>query len=247
MNPSMQSLFDALNMPRYVLRVHKPSTRKTSDVELSIVDSKLDPPDATMADVQVSHTGPPQDPDMLSIWTLLEQKVKTCQQCALAKTRTQTVFGSGYRQAKLMLIGEAPGMHEDRQGLPFVGRAGQLLTQMLAAIDIAREDVYIANMLKCRPPNNRDPKPEEVASCSDYLQQQVALVQPKLIVALGRIAAQGLLRVTTPLGRLRGQVHRYADATTPMLVTYHPAYLLRNPADKRKAMDDLLAIRSLLQ
>lgn len=179
-------------------------------------------------------------------WLKLEQQVKQCQLCLLSAGRTQTVFGTGNRGASLMFIGEAPGMHEDKQGLPFVGRAGQLLTHMLAALNLTRDEVFIANILKCRPPNNRDPSPEEVATCTPYLQQQVALVQPRLIVALGRISAHYLLGVSTPLNRLRGQTFSYGAASTPLIVTYHPAYLLRNPADKRKALEDLYRIQALL-
>jgi DNA polymerase len=142
-----------------------------------------------------------------------------------------------------MVIGEAPGAEEDRQGEPFVGRAGQLLTQMLRAIDLPRESVFIANIVKCRPPDNRDPRPEEVAQCLPWLQQQIALLQPRIVLAVGRIAAQSLLATDTPIGRLRGQVHRFGDASLPLVVTYHPAYLLRSPGEKRKAWEDLKLAR----
>lgn len=172
-------------------------------------------------------------------WPGLAQQVANCQLCELHATRTQAVFGVGNQQADWLVIGEAPGADEDRQGEPFVGRAGQLLNAMLKAIGLTREQVYIANILKCRPPNNRDPRPEEAACCGPYLQRQIELIQPKLILALGRIAAQRLLLTNTSLARLRGQVHMLETTQTPVIVTYHPAYLLRSPAEKRKAWQDL--------
>ena len=162
-----------------------------------------------------------------------------CIDCELHQTRTQTVFGTGNRRADWMVVGEAPGADEDRQGEPFVGRAGQLLNAMLRAIGLAREEVYIANILKCRPPRNRDPRPEEVACCEGYLQRQVELVEPRLILAVGRIAAHNLLKTDVPLGRMRGRPYRYGHKDTPVVVTYHPAYLLRSPGEKRKAWADL--------
>lgn len=177
----------------------------------------------------------------------LARSVQACQRCALHQTRTQTVFGVGDPHADLLIIGEAPGADEDRRGEPFVGRAGQLLNEMLKAIGLRREQVYIANILKCRPPNNRDPRPEEAAECSGYLIQQIALIQPKLILALGRVAAQRLLKTDTALGRLRGKCHTHADSGVPLVVTYHPAYLLRTPSDKRKAWEDLLFLRKTIQ
>ena len=172
--------------------------------------------------------------------TELEHTVSTCVRCELHQTRTHTVFGSGNEAADWMFVGEAPGAEEDRQGLPFVGRAGQLLNAMLAAIQMQREQVYIANVLKCRPPNNRDPLGAEVRECEPYLHQQVGQIQPKIIIAMGRFAAQSLLKTTRPISKLRGEVFSYADTGIPMVVTYHPAYLLRTPLDKRKAWDDLL-------
>ena len=172
-------------------------------------------------------------------WQSLQAQVSGCERCELCRTRTQTVFGVGNRSARLLVIGEAPGAEEDRQGEPFVGRAGQLLNSMLRAMGHPRESVYIANVLKCRPPGNRDPTPAEVAQCLPYLQRQVQLLQPRLILAVGRIAAQNLLATDTPIGRLRGQLHQFAS--TPLIVTYHPAYLLRSPGEKRKAWLDLKA------
>jgi len=176
-------------------------------------------------------------------WELLERDVAGCQKCDLCKTRTQTVFGSGNKNPDWLLIGEAPGQSEDQQGLPFVGNAGQLLTEMLRACGLSRDEVFITNILKCRPPNNRDPKPDEIANCHDYLERQLALLQPKIIVAVGRIAAQALLNTHDPIGKLRGKVHHLGS--TPLVVIYHPAYLLRSLSEKRKAWLDLqLAIQT---
>ncbi len=180
-------------------------------------------------------------------WEALEQAVRRCTQCPLYATRTQTVFGVGDRSTDWLFVGEAPGVEEDRKGEPFVGRAGQLLNAMLFAIGLKRQQVYIANVLKCRPPANRDPMGEEVIKCEPYLHRQVKLIQPRVIVALGRFAAQSLLKTNTPIGKLRGQRFTYADTGIPMVVTYHPAYLLRNPIDKRKVWDDLCLARSVLE
>jgi DNA polymerase len=177
-------------------------------------------------------------------WTALEAAVSQCTRCELHTGRTQTVFGVGNRQADWLVIGEAPGRDEDLQGEPFVGRAGQLLNAMLLAIGLKREQVYIANILKCRPPNNRDPRPEEVLCCEPYLMRQIALIQPRILLAVGRIAAQNLLKTEQPIGKLRGRVHRLGETGIPVVATYHPAYLLRSPQEKRKAWQDLqLAVR----
>lgn len=178
-------------------------------------------------------------------WDALRTAVTTCTACDLHKTRTQTVFGTGNINAKLMIIGEAPGFYEDQAGEPFVGRAGQLLNAMLQSIGIRRDQVYIANILKCRPPNNRDPLPEETKCCTPFLKKQIALINPKLLLGLGRIAAHYLLESSSPLGKLRGKVNTYGN--TPLLITYHPAYLLRNPSDKRKAFEDLQLTLRILQ
>ena len=177
----------------------------------------------------------------------LRVAVRDCRQCELHQSRTQTVFGSGSRQADLFIVGEAPGAEEDAQGEPFVGRAGQLLNAMLAAIGLQREQVYIANILKCRPPGNRDPQPEEVARCGSYLDRQIQLVAPRLILAVGRVAAQNLLEVSTPIGKMRGREYQHRASAVPVLVTYHPAYLLRSPREKRKAWEDLKRVASLLR
>jgi len=196
----------------------------------------------------IAAGGPAASDDELSRldWQALQAKVSACTLCELHQGRTQTVFGVGNQQADLLIIGEAPGAEEDRQGQPFVGRAGQLLTAMLKAIKLERQDVYIANILKCRPPNNRDPKAEEARLCSQYLKRQIELIQPKLILAVGRIAAQRLLQTDSSLSKLRGQLHQYALTNTPIIVTYHPAYLLRTPSDKGKAWQDLLFVQRTL-
>lgn len=172
-------------------------------------------------------------------WGDLQTRVRECTLCPLHVSRTQAVFGVGNRAAEWMVIGEAPGADEDRQGEPFVGRAGQLLNSMLKAIGFQREQVFIANILKSRPPNNRDPRPEEVRACLPYLFRQIELVNPKLILCVGRIAAQTLLETDTPIGKLRGKLHHIAGGR-PMIVTYHPAYLLRSPGEKRKVWGDLM-------
>jgi uracil-DNA glycosylase family 4 len=179
-------------------------------------------------------------------WRTLAGEVRGCTLCPLHASRTQTVFGVGKRDAELLVIGEAPGADEDRQGEPFVGRAGQLLNAMLNAIGFARADVYIANILKCRPPGNRDPKPEEAACCTPYLERQIALIAPRVVLAVGRIAAQWLLQSDAPIGRLRGQVFRYGASRTPLVVTYHPAYLLRSPLAKATAWQDLCMVKELM-
>jgi uracil-DNA glycosylase family 4 len=177
-------------------------------------------------------------------WATLKTAVRECTACGLRAGCTQTVFGVGDEGARWLVIGEAPGAEEDKQGEPFVGRAGQLLNSMLAAIGLKREQVYIANVLKCRPPGNRDPSPAEAELCRPFLEQQIALIKPSIILAVGRIAAQNLLHTDTTIGRLRGTVHRLGGL--PVVVTYHPAYLLRSPGEKRKTWTDLkLAVQTL--
>jgi DNA polymerase len=192
-------------------------------------------------------TAPPEDVARDLDWDALRATVAACQRCELNRTRTQTVFGVGNLHARWMFIGEAPGAEEDRQGEPFVGRAGKLLTSMIRALGLEREDVFIANVVKCRPPGNRDPRPGEAASCRTFLERQVALVNPTLVVAVGRIAAQNLLATETPIAKLRGKVHAFGPQSWPLLVTYHPAYLLRSPSEKRKAWQDLLQARQLFE
>ena len=180
-------------------------------------------------------------------WRVLREQVSSCEKCGLHKGRKQTVFGVGDTSADWMVIGEAPGAEEDRQGEPFVGRAGKLLNAMLMAIGLSRSQVFIANILKCRPPNNRDPKAAEVSSCESYLEQQITLLQPRIILCVGRIAAQNLLKVDTPIGKMRGQSYQYPGSNIPVVVTYHPAYLLRSPGEKRKAWDDLQLAQKIYQ
>jgi len=178
-------------------------------------------------------------------WQTLEQAVAGCTKCSLHAHRTQTVFGVGNKTAQWLFVGEAPGAEEDRQGEPFVGRAGQLLNAMLFAIGLKRQEVYIANVLKCRPPNNRDPQGVEVECCEPYLLRQVELIAPKIIIAMGRFAAHSLMKTDVALSRLRGKPLTYHG--TPLIVTYHPAYLLRNPIDKRKAWEDLCLAKSIME
>ncbi len=190
-------------------------------------------------------TSPPRDTLEASSldWPSLRQAVSVCTRCRLHETRTQTVFGVGSVEADWMIVGEAPGAEEDRRGEPFVGRAGQLLDQMLRAVGLGRDRVFIANILKCRPPGNRDPSAEEAQACRGWLDRQIALIEPRLILAVGRVAAQALLGSDAPLGRLRGQVHTLRNTEIPVIVTYHPAYLLRSPTQKRKAWADLCLAR----
>jgi uracil-DNA glycosylase len=192
---------------------------------------------ALPSEAVIDNSEPEMPASTTDNWAELQAEVASCTKCALCATRTQTVFGSGNKQADWMLVGEAPGQHEDEQGLPFVGKAGLLLTEMLRAIGLTREEVFITNILKCRPPNNRDPHADEAESCNDYLQRQMKLVNPKIILAIGRIAAQTLLKTDEPLARLRGKVHTFNN--TPVVVVYHPAYLLRSLSEKRKAWQDL--------
>ncbi len=175
----------------------------------------------------------------------LERLVAACTRCALHRSRTRTVFGVGSTAPGWLLIGEAPGAEEDRRGEPFVGRAGKLLDNMLAAAGLSREQVYIANILKCRPPENRNPRPEEITSCIPYLRRQVEWLRPRLILVLGRVAASSLLDTQGPLGRLRGRVHEHPELAAPIVVTYHPAYLLRSPGAKAQAWEDLRLALSL--
>ncbi len=203
---------------------------------------------AAVARVPAEPTPDREIGDEPAAWDVLRTEVLSCTKCALHKTRTQGVLGVGPRRTDWMVVGEAPGAEEDRRGEPFVGRAGHLLDAMLRAIGLDRgTNVYIANVLKSRPPNNRDPQPEEVAACLPYLMRQIVLLRPRLMLAVGRIAAQNLLSTDLSLSRLRGKVHHFGELNTPLVVTYHPAYLLRTPADKRKAWEDLRFARSVFR
>lgn len=192
-------------------------------------------------DVGVQEPSPPIISDS---WDSLQTEVAGCMLCGLCGARKNTVFGTGNLQADWLFIGEGPGQHEDEQGKPFVGNAGLLLTEMIRAMGLAREDVFITNIVKCRPPNNRDPHSDEISACQPYLQRQINLLQPKIILAVGRIAAQTLLATDAPLSRLRGKAHQLDNI--PLVVVYHPAYLLRSLLEKRKAWQDLqLAMRTI--
>lgn len=229
--------------------VWKPRARRALALEPAEADATAEPMETAVtapAAGAVAAVAPGTAPADEAAWQVLRAQVSVCTRCELSKTRTQTVFGVGNPRAEIMVIGEAPGADEDRQGEPFVGRAGQLLNSMLRAIGHPRETVYIANVLKCRPPANREPRPTEAACCLPYLQQQLDMIQPRLLVALGRVAAQNLLATDTPLARLRGQLHRFGARATPLIVTYHPAYLLRSPTEKRKSWIDLKFIRAEL-
>ena len=171
----------------------------------------------------------------------LEQTLQHCQRCKLHHGRTHVVFGTGNAQAILMFIGEGPGYHEDQQGMPFVGEAGELLTKIIHAINLTREEVYIANIVKCRPPSNRDPEPDEIATCFPFLQQQIKMIHPKIICTLGKVASQTLLRTETSISRLRGRFYDYQGIQ--VMPTFHPAYLLRNPEDKRLTWEDMKLVK----
>ncbi|MGB5733157.1 MAG: uracil-DNA glycosylase [Thiohalocapsa sp.] len=206
-----------------------------------------DPMDGLLLDAFEPTIEPTVDPVASMDWATLEQTVVGCRACGLCERRQNTVFGVGDPNAQLMFVGEAPGQDEDRKGEPFVGRAGQLLDRMLAAAGLKRGQVYIANVVKCRPPNNRNPNPDEAAACRAYLLRQIALVQPKLLVSLGGVSATNLLDTTEPVGRLRGRVHAFGPDRTPLLVTYHPSYYLRSPAEKAKGWQDLQRVIKLLR
>jgi uracil-DNA glycosylase len=236
--PLRNAYLDALGIDRWVGR-HSPVD---APVEVTPAESREQVSTASLARSSPVAERAPLEPT--ADWGVLRERVAGCIACDLCKTRTQTVFGVGNTRADWLIIGEAPGAEEDRQGEPFVGRAGQLLNAMLLAIGLPRETVFIANILKCRPPGNRDPKPEEVSRCLPYLSNQIALLQPKIMLAVGRIAAQNLLGTDAPLARLRGKLHTFGAAATPLVITYHPAYLLRTPSDKRKAWEDLKFARA---
>jgi len=203
---------------------------------------------APAADSPSPLDGPgPAGPDAALDWEGLRRAVRECRACGLRAGCRQTVFGVGDPQADLLVIGEAPGADEDRQGEPFVGRAGQLLNAMLLAMGLRREQVFIANVVKCRPPNNRDPQAGETTQCEPFLRRQIELIEPRVILSVGRVSAHSLLKTEVALGRLRGQVHRLGEPGIPLVVTYHPAYLLRSPEQKGRAWDDLQLALSLLQ
>lgn len=202
-------------------------------------------PTATAPNAAAANSAPVSPAEAARELAALATRVADCRQCKLCSTRTQTVFASGPAEARLMLVGEGPGAEEDRQGLPFVGAAGELLNKILAAIDLRRDEVYVANVVKCRPPGNRDPEPDEVRACRAYLERQIQLVRPEVLVVLGRVAAQALLGTDASLSRLRGEWH--AVQGIPVRVTYHPAALLRNAAWKRPTWEDMQLVRDRLR
>ncbi len=228
----------------------QPAERRSVEAPIPPWQEEIPPP----VEEYAPTTAPPREATTISRadvagldWQGIAARVAGCRSCALHETRTQAVFGVGNRDAGLMVIGEAPGADEDRQGEPFVGRAGQLLNAMLQAIGLQRQEVFIANILKCRPPGNRDPRPEEALQCEPFLLRQIELVNPDVILAVGRIAAQNLLHSTETVGRLRNRDHRFGEKGIPVVVTYHPAYLLRSPDQKAKAWQDLQAAVRVLK
>ena len=237
-----------------LLRAMPPSPGKTlplsPEVAALLAQASAGPAAAAPATVAPATVIQPEralaSGDVADALSALSAVVRACEKCSLCKTRTQTVFGVGNIQADLVFVGEAPGADEDAQGEPFVGKAGQLLTDIIEkGMKLTRNDVYICNVLKCRPPDNRDPQPDEVAQCEPYLIRQLELIQPKVICALGRHAAQTLLKTTESTGKLRGAWHNYHGV--PLRVTYHPAYLLRKPEDKRKTWEDVQQIMKVLR
>lgn len=261
-SPRRQQVLEALGIERWQLR----TGGETVEAE-AVVEAAAPPPPAPVARPAAPAQPPPRPQatprlvpakaeapvpkplaEVPGDWDGLRAVVKDCRQCKLCQTRTQTVFGVGIETAPLMVVGEGPGADEDAKGEPFVGRAGLLLDEMLKAIGHSRrENTYIANVVKCRPPGNRDPETDEVESCRPYLEQQIRLVKPKLIVGLGRIAAQRLLNSDAPLSRLRGPLYHYGPEQTPLLITYHPAYLLRSPREKAKSWEDLKKVHRFLR
>ena len=219
--------------------------RRTAPSADHATDATATSPPAADAEVMPGVAGlavPSPIPTTEEAWAALRAEVATCRRCGLCESRRNTVFGTGPATARWMLIGEAPGADEDARGEPFVGPAGQLLTQMLAAAGLARDtDVFITNILKCRPPGNRNPEPAEAQACEPFLRRQIELLQPDLILLLGRFAAQGVLGTDASIAGLRQRVHHYAGERRriPVVCTYHPAYLLRNLPDKRKSWEDL--------
>jgi DNA polymerase len=202
---------------------------------------------------RTAHSSAPAADKAARLDALDREQVRDCRKCKLCAGRTNTVFGVGDANARLVFVGEGPGFDEDRQGIPFVGKAGHLLTRMIGAMGLTREEVYICNVVKCRPPDNRTPEAEEMLACSPYLFEQLRVIDPEVIVALGAPAAKTLLDSTMPIGRLRGRFHDYVlryptgeSRTIPLMPTYHPAYLLRTPQDKRKTWEDLLQVMALM-
>lgn len=233
-----RAYLEAMEIPSYIRR------ENPEPEPAPVQDNRISEP----GDTQQSRMPRPEiAPQAVDSFKRLRAEVKACTGCSLATTRTQTVFGVGDEEADLLIIGEAPGADEDRQGEPFVGRAGQLLNNMLKAIGLDREQVFIANILKCRPPGNRNPTVEEAAACHGFLDRQIELLQPRVILSLGAVSAHNLLQNEDSVGRLRQRIHQYGAKQIPLIVTYHPAYLLRRPEEKAKAWQDLQRLCGLLK
>jgi len=228
-------------------RVDEP--RSPTDGDAAAASGGIGPDETGAAATELQETPPPPGGSLMpaeALAALRHEIGPACTRCKLHTLgRRQVVFGVGNPQARLMFVGEAPGEDEDKQGEPFVGRAGQLLTKIIEAIGMTREQVYIANVIKCRPPSNRNPEPDEVATCEPFLFDQLAIIQPRVVVALGKFAAQSLLRTTEPITKLRGRVFEWRGAS--LIPTFHPAYLLRNPPAKREVWEDMKKVRELLQ
>lgn len=229
---------EAMGIPLWLPQGESGSAAESAALETDLAPSAVGEPAAAPGESQ---------PVARMDWAQLRETVLACRACPLCEARTQAVFGVGQPDADLLVLGEAPGQEEDRRGEPFVGRAGQLLDRMLAAIGLDRDTVYITNVLKCRPPRNRDPQAAEAEACAPYLARQIELMQPKVILAVGRIAAQQLLGSDEPLGVLRGRWHSFEPGGIPVRVSYHPAFLLRQPAAKAKAWADLKQLRAPLR
>lgn len=248
MTPQQQQYYlDAMGITPWVSRT---DVVQPEIVTNNVADVSNEP--EQVVPVQQLTPEPSQTPDnthqeIPANWPDLQSMVQACELCELSRTRINTVFGSGNSNAKLMIIGEAPGQEEDKQGVPFVGPAGQLLTAMLMAMGMSRGDVYIANIIKCHPPGNRNPHVNEVKACQSYLQQQIALVKPQLILSVGGVSSKHLLATNEAVGKLRGRLHFFGENNIPLIVTYHPAYLIREPAVKAKSWQDLQQVMAFLE
>lgn len=244
-SPRQARYLDALGVARYERRAPTQQATPEPVAPTTVAEGPQAvraPPDPGRPALITPATSVPIVPigDSAAAWSQLTAQIATCTACGLSRTRTKTVPGVGDRRADWLIIGEAPGADEDASGEPFVGRAGKLLDAMLRAVGLSRQrGVYITNIVKCRPPNNRDPAPDEAAACSGYLERQIALIEPKLILAVGKVAAHNLLGVDEPVSRMRGKVWQWRGTDLPIVVTYHPAYLLRSPLEKRRSWDDL--------
>ncbi len=229
-------------------KIVKAKSEEITPQKIQRLMPKIEVAESSTQKKSTQHIGiAPKDCEHLNDWGKLQTAVKACQYCAeLTQARSQTIFGMGNENADLMIISEAPSNDEDIHGHPFVGKAGELLDNMLLAIGIKRENTFITNIVKCQPPNNRDPHKDEAQACEAFINAQINHIKPKLILVLGRIAAHNLLNVKTPVGQLRGETHQHLSTNTPLIISYHPAYLLRNPAQKAKAWDDLKQTHQLL-